>query len=91
MGLDEVGSRLLRSFEHADLGGEPGPLAFEKSSVRFGRTLPGTLGHLERCGTGLKVSAANEALTDRLDEIFQAARLNPSDPSPGLLLALPEP
>jgi hypothetical protein len=34
--------------------------------------------------------AINEALTDRLDEIFQAARLNPSDPSPGLLLALPE-
>jgi len=35
--------------------------------------------------------AINEALTDRLDEIFQAARLNPSAPSPGLLLALPEP
>jgi hypothetical protein len=35
--------------------------------------------------------AINEALTDRLDEIFQAARLNPSAPSPGLLLALSEP
>jgi hypothetical protein len=59
VGLDEVGSRLLRSFELADLSGKTGPLAFEKPSVRFGRALPGTLGHFERCGTGLDVLAAS--------------------------------
>ena len=59
VGLDEVGSRLLRIFELADPSGEPGPLAFEKPGVRFGRALPGTLGCLERCGTGLEVFAAS--------------------------------
>jgi hypothetical protein len=58
VGLDEVGSGFLRIFELADLSGEPGPLAFEKLSVRFGRALPATLGHLERGGTGLEVFAA---------------------------------
>jgi hypothetical protein len=59
VGLDEVGSRLLRIFELADPSGEPGPLAFEKPNVRFGRALPGTLGHLEHCGTGPNVVAAS--------------------------------
>jgi len=75
MGLDEVGSRLLRSFELADLGGEPGPLAFEKPSVRFGRTLPGTLGHLERCGTGLEVSAASVPTEEPTAGILGAAEV----------------
>jgi hypothetical protein len=48
VGLDEVGSGLSRILELADLSGEPGPRAFEKPSVRFGRALPGTLGLLER-------------------------------------------
>jgi hypothetical protein len=75
MGLDEVGSRLLRSFELAALGGEPGPLVFEKPSVRFGRTLPGTLGHLERCGTGLKVSAASVPTEEPMAGILGAAEV----------------
>jgi hypothetical protein len=35
--------------------------------------------------------AINEALTDRLDEIFQAARVRPGGPSSGVMLALPAP
>jgi hypothetical protein len=58
MALDEVGSGSLRVFELTDLSGKTGPLAFEKPSVRFGRALPGTLGCLQRGGTGLEVIAA---------------------------------
>jgi hypothetical protein len=54
MGLDEVGTGLLRVFELTDLSGKTGPLAFEKPSVRFGRALPGTLGRLQPGGTGLE-------------------------------------
>jgi hypothetical protein len=56
-------------------GGEPGPLVFEKPSVRFGRTLPGTLGHLERCGTGLKVSAASVPTEEPMAGILGAAEV----------------
>jgi hypothetical protein len=59
MAFDEVGSRLLRILELADLSREPGLLAFEGLSVRFGRALPGTLGRLQRGGAGLEVFAAS--------------------------------
>jgi hypothetical protein len=59
VGLDEVSSCFLRVFELTDLSGEPGPLAFEKPNVRFGRALPGTLGHFEHFGTGLDVVPAS--------------------------------
>jgi len=59
MAFDEVGSRLLRILELADLSREPGLLAFEGLSVRFGRALPGTLGRLQRRATGPEVFAAS--------------------------------
>ena len=57
MAFDEVGSRLLRILELADLSREPELLAFEGLSVMFGRALPGTLGRLQGGGTGLEVIA----------------------------------
>ena len=56
--LDEVGSGLLRIFELADLSSEPGPLALEKPSVRFGCLLPGTFGCLQRGGAALETLTA---------------------------------
>ena len=58
MGLDEVGFRLSGIFELANLSGKTGPLAFEKSTVRFGRALPGAFSRLQRGGTGRDVLAA---------------------------------
>ncbi len=58
MALDELGSRLLRIFELADLSGEPGQRAFEKPIVRFGRAPPGMLSRLQGGGTGLETFAA---------------------------------
>ena len=46
------------TFELADLGSEPGPLALEKPSVRFGCLPPGTLGCLQRGGAALEVFTA---------------------------------
>lgn len=59
MAFDEVGSRLLRILELADLNREPGLLAFEGLSVRFGRALPGTIGRLQRRATGPAVFAVS--------------------------------
>jgi hypothetical protein len=57
MAFDEVGSRLVRILELADLSREPGLLAFEGLSVRFGRALPGTLSGLQGVGAGRETSA----------------------------------
>ena len=56
--LEEVGSGLFLIFELADLSDEPGPLALEKTSVRFGCLLPGTLGCLHRGGADFQVLTA---------------------------------
>jgi hypothetical protein len=58
VGLDELGSCLLRSFELERLAAEPGPLGFETPSVRFGRVLPGTLSGVQGGGAGRETSAA---------------------------------
>ena len=58
VGLDELGSCLLRSFELERLAAEPGPLGFENPSVRFGRVLPGTLSGVQGGGAGRETSAA---------------------------------
>ena len=59
VGLDELGSCPLRSFELARVVAEPGPLAFEKPGIGFGRLLPSTLGRLQRRATGPEVFAAS--------------------------------
>ena len=59
MGLDELGSCLLHSFELARVAAEPGPLAFEKPSVRFKRVLPSMLSRLQGGSTGRETSAAS--------------------------------
>jgi hypothetical protein len=59
VGLDEVPPRLLCTFELSDVGGEPGPRAFEKPSARFRRALPSMLGRLQRGGTGRDLVAAS--------------------------------
>jgi hypothetical protein len=53
--LDEVGSGLLGILEVAGLSSEPGSLALEKPSVRFGCLLPGTFGCPQRGGAGVEV------------------------------------
>ena len=56
--LDEVSSGLFPIFELADLSSEPGPLALEKPSVRFGCLLPGAFSCLQRGRAGLESFAA---------------------------------
>ncbi len=58
VGLDELGSCPLRSFELARVVAEPGPLAFEKPGIGFGRLLPSTLSRLQGGDTGRETCAA---------------------------------
>jgi hypothetical protein len=58
VGLDELDSCLLRSFEPARVPAELGPLALEKPGLGFGCVLPGTLSRLQGGGTGREASAA---------------------------------
>jgi hypothetical protein len=51
VGLYELGSCLLCSFELPRLAAELGPLAFENLGVGFGRVLPGTFCRLQGGGT----------------------------------------
>jgi len=59
VGLDELGSCPLRSFELARVVAEPGPLAFEKPGIGFGRLLPSTLSRLQGGDTGRETCAAS--------------------------------
>jgi hypothetical protein len=59
VGLDELGSCLLHSFELARVTAEPGPLAFEKPAIGFDRVLPSGLSRLQGGSTGLDVIAAS--------------------------------
>jgi len=59
VGLDELGSCPLRSFELARVAAEPGPLAFEKPGIGFGRLLPSTLSRLQGGDTGRETCAAS--------------------------------
>ena len=55
------GCALMKSalaWSRADLSGEPGSLALEKPSVRFGCLLPGTFGCLQRGSAALETFAA---------------------------------
>jgi hypothetical protein len=58
VGLYELGSCLLCSFELPRLAAELGPLAFENLGVGFGRVLPGTFCRLQGGGTDREASAA---------------------------------
>jgi integrase len=63
--------------------------------IELGRAIQERLGHSSITVTmdvyGHLFPAINEGLTDRLDEIFQAARVHPGGPSSGVMLALPAP
>jgi hypothetical protein len=59
VGLDELGSCLLHSFELARVAAEPGALAFEKPGIGFDRVLASMLSRLQGGSTGRETSAAS--------------------------------
>jgi hypothetical protein len=73
MGLDEVGSGLLGTFQLADLGIEAGALAFGRPHAGFRRVPPCTLGALKRGGADLEVVAAPESSNEPAVGVFGTA------------------